>query len=550
MLPRSLAAFAAALVLLPASASADITFQYSGSMTQARAAHSQAVLPDGRVLVAGGQTSVAIGSSPTATAELYNPATETWTNTAPMSTARVFAATIRLASGKVLVIGGTDKDPAAPLNTAEIYDPAAGAWAAAGSMTVGRALPMAGLIADGKVLVTGGGSKSSEIWDPATATFTPGPPTAGDHATGGAATLPDGDLLVAGGEAPERYDAATNTWGPAGTLPDNLQVTGPIVVGLADGRVLLTGGSGAAGATNLTTAIYSPATNTWTAAAPLPFPTMGAASVRMADGDVMLVGGVISAIIGGGIGGGGDVSTSLRYDVPTNTWVPTGKLVEDRFFPGASLLGNGKVLATGGISFTTFGVARTTELYPGVAKVFAPAISFGSVTVKQASATYLLPLRSSSHTTVRITGATVGGPHAADFTVDSADCVGRALELDQPCLLVVQFTPGATGARSATIDLAGNVAATNIPISGVGAAKPVTASNPGKVLCKAKQKGKKKKIVVKCKIKGAKKRSARLTRAGRTVARGTAARLTADGGLEPGGYTLRIGRISLPVHVG
>src|SRR4029077_17628931 len=109
-------------VVLPASGS-PFTFGNIGSLGAARQLHTATLLPEGKVLVAGGQgTSGALAS-----AELYDPATGTWTGTGSLGTARYSHTATLLPNGKVLVAGGRDSgfNPSA---SAELYDPASGTW--------------------------------------------------------------------------------------------------------------------------------------------------------------------------------------------------------------------------------------------------------------------------------------------------------------------------------------------------------------------------------------------------------------------------------------
>src|SRR5262245_55110487 len=91
----------AALLLSPFAAEAT-SFTTVGSLATARQNHTATLLPNGKVLVAGG-----LGSS-TATnrAELYDPATGKWTDTGPLVTARYYHTATLLLNGLVLVTGG------------------------------------------------------------------------------------------------------------------------------------------------------------------------------------------------------------------------------------------------------------------------------------------------------------------------------------------------------------------------------------------------------------------------------------------------------------
>ncbi len=110
--------------------------------------HSATRLPDGRVLVAGGGTTLS---------ELYDPATATWTTQGATGALHAGHAAVLLASGQVLVVGGTQSAQPA----AERFDPATGLWSPAGSMQVLRANPVAARLPDGSVLACGGAVDSA-----------------------------------------------------------------------------------------------------------------------------------------------------------------------------------------------------------------------------------------------------------------------------------------------------------------------------------------------------------------------------------------------------
>jgi hypothetical protein len=104
-----------------------------------------------------------------------------------------------LAKGKALVTAGSDNSD--DLATAELYDPATGTFTATGAMIEARSEHTATLLADGNVLLAGGAAGNiAELYDPATGTFT----ATGELAVGGrwgctATLLKDGTVLIAGG---------------------------------------------------------------------------------------------------------------------------------------------------------------------------------------------------------------------------------------------------------------------------------------------------------------------------------------------------------------
>lgn len=161
----------------------------------------------GKVLIAGGVAQLPTTGTPFyKTAELFDPATGTWSLTAPMATARWEHAGVLLPSGEYLVAGGVGP---APLSSAELYDPAApgGAWTAApaigqpsfpfGQPTFGLAATVlsAGPAATcnslcGRALLTGSDIINAELFE--------GPPAIGS-VTPDPVPLAGGPIVVTGG---------------------------------------------------------------------------------------------------------------------------------------------------------------------------------------------------------------------------------------------------------------------------------------------------------------------------------------------------------------
>ena len=91
----------------------------------------------------------------TASAELYDPSTGTWTTTGTLNTPRYFPTATLLPSGQVLLAGGIDSS-GTMRSTAELYDPGTGTWTTTGSLSPPRYSHTATLLPNGKVLVGGG----------------------------------------------------------------------------------------------------------------------------------------------------------------------------------------------------------------------------------------------------------------------------------------------------------------------------------------------------------------------------------------------------------
>jgi Kelch motif/Galactose oxidase, central domain len=206
------------------------------------------LLPDGRVLVIGLTAGNPPGSCPANSvcpgggAELYDPDSGTWTATGKMIAPRYYATATVLPDGKVLVAGGF-VIPDIETDVAELYDPNTGSWTAIANAHAWSGHHMATLLPDGKVLVVGmGDPQSAELYDPDSGTWT----DTGDLSRLGvrhefATLLHDGRVLLTGYDGTaELYDPATGSWSTAAPM---LRPHGPAPILLLDGTVLVAGGN-------------------------------------------------------------------------------------------------------------------------------------------------------------------------------------------------------------------------------------------------------------------------------------------------------------------
>jgi N-acetylneuraminic acid mutarotase len=264
----------------------------TGSMAAGRQNHSAMLLPNGEVLVAGGIHSVSIGGNVTwtATAEIYSPFNGQWTTTGSMTTARSSQGSTLLPNGEVLVAGGINGD-SGTLASAELYDPSTGTWTATGKMNFVRSA-QATLLEDGRVLMAGGNGNTAELYSNGHWTLTSNMKYS--HPGCRAALLTTGNVLAVGGNLAswscEFYDPGTDTWMRTHNFGTSVP-GGPLTL-LFSGEVLLVGGEDTYGTTGFS-ALYDPSTNSWGGAGNLHQARTAHTATLLPNGEVLAAGGQV-----------------------------------------------------------------------------------------------------------------------------------------------------------------------------------------------------------------------------------------------------------------
>jgi hypothetical protein len=240
-------------------------FTAGPAMTRSRREHTMTLLEDGRVLVVGGISQYGADFSSNTASELYTPSTGRFEAGPSTKDGRWRHTATRLKDGRVLVVGGRPNNCAATcsldaLKTAELFDPASNTWTSTGSLRISRSGHTAALLDDGRVAIFGGMTNEDqsvrtqqvsevEVWDPATGTFSDFGTLHMGRAFHTLTRLHDGRFLLANGYDDNEYPTATTEiFDPAthsATYGPNTQSIrfGATATKLKNGEVLIAGGN-------------------------------------------------------------------------------------------------------------------------------------------------------------------------------------------------------------------------------------------------------------------------------------------------------------------
>jgi len=347
------------------------TFTATGALNTAREAQTTTRLDNGQILVVGGCNS---SGSPTATAELYSPATGTFAYTGSLNFARGMHTATLLQDGTVLITGGLSSGCsalAASTATAELYNPSTGTFSVVGSLQYARYHHSETLLTNGDVLIAGGTSTcplfvctviaKAEIYTPSSETFAATGSMHYARSFHTATLLNSGSVLVAGGaengsgtnSSAELFSTSTGTFAVTGSL--NTARSSQVATLLANGKVLVAGGI--KGSTYLSSAeLYDPTAGTFSATGNMTTARSDACATLLSDALVLVAGGSSS--------GSTFLSSAELYNPTTGTFAADASMLTTRQGREiTSLLSSGAVLVAGGINAS--GVLADAELYNG-----------------------------------------------------------------------------------------------------------------------------------------------------------------------------------------
>ncbi|EMF80099.1 kelch repeat protein [Leptospira weilii serovar Topaz str. LT2116] len=179
------------------------TWSFTNPVNFVRVEPMSVLLQDGRVLVAGGWGPTQ-NADPSKTAEIYNPANNSWTSVSDLNLPRIDSTAILLADGKVLVAGGTNANNGQYISDMEIYDPNTNQWTTF-EMPVSRVEFTMDLLGDGSVLFLAGRNDAYVVHNlryfPNTNTWCRAPDLQYKRYAQHTSVLPNGSVLVFGGRS-------------------------------------------------------------------------------------------------------------------------------------------------------------------------------------------------------------------------------------------------------------------------------------------------------------------------------------------------------------
>lgn len=430
----------------------------AGTMQSAREYNGQARIASGKVLSMGG---VDGNGNVLSSAEIFASSTAKWSLTGSMIEAREWFPAVTLSNGKVLVAGGLGISGVV-LASAEIYDPTTGVWTSAGSLSVGRYAHTATLLPSGKVLVSGGCTATtctttavSELYDPTSNTWSATGSLNTARAYHSAVLLKTGSVLAVGGSGPlsscELYTPSTGTWSNAASTNAGRYLHTTTI--LSDGKVLVAGGANGKYPV-ISAEIYDPSANTWTLTGNMTIGRYAHSAGLLPDGTALVAGGYGKSIsCGKDCVGYIPTSQADIYSETTGAFTAAAPLNQALAYYSMTVLSSGRALENGGSATTSTCcvVTNTSTVYTPLTLTFsATNLNFGLLQIGLTSPSQTVTVTNVSSHSVAFSSIAGSGDFAQTNTCPATMTAG------QSCTIAVTFTPTASGARKGAITLKDN----------------------------------------------------------------------------------------------
>jgi N-acetylneuraminic acid mutarotase len=317
------------------------TWARKADMKIPRGGLSTAVV-DGKIYAIGGITRVGGLPQTLLTVEVYDPATNKWTERAAMPTKR-FSLSTAVVNGKIYAIGGRTFN--LYFSSVEVYDPKADKWTKKFDMPGATHMPgkrsdLSASVVNGKIYVIGGGRVAGDAglarvdaYDPATDTWTQKTDIPTARVAVSIAVVNGKIYAIGGGGVFEGWQlfATVEAYDPGALNVSNLSAS------VVNGKIYAIGGTGGVQPVYA----YDSATDTWTQKA-------GAPTGRWAS-STSVVNGRIYAIGGAPVPGGGGVARVDAYDPATDIWTKKTDIPSVRVKLSTSVV-DGKIYAIGGLA--------------------------------------------------------------------------------------------------------------------------------------------------------------------------------------------------------
>jgi len=343
----------------------------TSSLGIARESHTATLLPNGKLLVAGGRNNRSgDANGALRSVEIYDPATGKWSDAPPLNVARFDHIALLLRDGTVLVAGG--RNVGGYLDSVEIYDPVGAKWTLnTNKLNVARGkatatlLPLTSLPTSGLVLLAGGENgggvlKETELYDPVGKKWTLAGSLSKARSEHTATLLPNGRVLVIGGsdnslnslKSAETFDPRLASWSDVRATMNvaRRQHTATL---LGDGSVLVAAGFDGLASLN-SSELFSSLKQLWMpVSATMNEKRRGHTATLLQNGQLF---------IAGGFDGSAALKTSEIYNPANKTWTKSIVFNDGRFSHTATMMPNGRVLLVAGNPNAAVPIS-TTELH-------------------------------------------------------------------------------------------------------------------------------------------------------------------------------------------